>query len=282
MAQTFNFNKVYTEVSVDAPTVYTSALSQISWNKVYVSVSVDAPQLSVPSHVFIHFNKVYTKASVDVPNIYISTLQHLQWNKAYIVIDVSRARLSTRESVYVPPSDEMSGKEPLLFANDKDKNLLILFDNGILKYPNRELDDEENETYALYEDAVSYYGKSSGRGIDTHLAINLAEIYSMIADTILYEIILDGEFESKSRNGYLMLKLFGDDKVKESDTPIWQGKVPYQAQGGTICVFLSEGLRVQKTLLDISIPTEVLSDIGKINISTISVGIVQRQRLGSN
>ena len=155
------------------------------------------------------------------------------------------------------------------FSNRKDGSLSIGYVNGILKYPNREMEP-------LYEDAITFDGRSTGRGIETKLDLVIGEIHDLIVQAALFDMGILHEGESVDGVGKFDLKFYADGAA----TPFDSKRIPMDKRAGLIN--LTRFGLIERLRAELSLPTSELLNFRAWKISELVFNLVRRKRIGKN
>lgn len=171
------------------------------------------------------------------------------------------------------------------FITRKDNSFSILFgqsttasDNGILKYPNLDTGaNYTNDTVSNYEDSVSSDDASASKGITTKLLISIGNLYNLIQNAVLYELLIDSLGVMKAAtSGTYNIKIYANNEFPttfDSKTQAYDSKPSPRKVA-------PRGL-LERVLIELSLGTSGLSNYKQFIISSLYIGAVTQKRVGN-
>ena len=171
------------------------------------------------------------------------------------------------------------------FITRKDNTFSIGFghsttgsDNGILKYPNLDTGaNYTNDTVSNYEDSVSSADASASKGITTKLLISIGNLYNLVQNAVLYELLIDSLGVMKAAtSGTYNIKIYANNEFPttfDSKTQAYDSKPSPRK-------ITPRGL-LERVLIELSLGTSNLSNYKQFLISSLYVGAVTQKRVGN-
>jgi len=163
------------------------------------------------------------------------------------------------------------------FSRRKDGTMTICYEDGLLKYPLREIPRGGNAT-SVHQDSVTSAGNDpagGARGIDTRLRINVGELYSLRQPVSLHDIIIDHDITSAT-----LADFFDIDLYVNGETTTVDAKTATRESDRVPRKFAPRG-PVSRAEIEISIPSAQRVNIQQFDISKISLSYTEFERTGN-
>ena len=149
--------------------------------------------------------------------------------------------------------------------------------NGLLKYPNLDAGTEyTNGNVTNYEDDVTAADASATKGITTKLLLNFGNLYSLVSNAVLYDILVDSVGTMRTGAGTYNLKFYANLETSAFDTKTQD----YTAKSSPRSIAPRgpiESLQLELSLIGNS----NLQNYKKWEISRLSLGHVTQPRIGN-